>query len=146
MVYSGNADSEDQCFVECSDILLKHWNTYKNRYTDTPRRLFRAIAIHAVSAAAAANGDLEAAVAYGLRSLGQHPNTANEGPILQEYYRETSDKIEQRAIGSWRLNAITPFLGESFARVYISHEKALRFAERQKKTPIVKSTQVSEVH
>lgn len=109
MVYSENVDSEDQCFVEAAEALSKHWNTYKNRYPDTPRALFRAMAIHAVSETASSNPDLEVAVAYGLRSLGEHPNGANEGPILQEYYRETSNKLEQRAIASWRLNQFNPF-------------------------------------
>jgi len=35
--------------------------------------------------------------------------------------------------------------GERFARVYIDRERALRFAERQKKSPVVKSTRISEV-
>jgi hypothetical protein len=109
MVYSENVDSEDQSFVETAEALSKHWNTYKNRYPDTPRALFRAMAIHAVSEAAASDPDLEVAVAYGLRSLGEHPNGANEGPILQEYYREASNKLEQRAISSWRLNQPNPF-------------------------------------
>jgi len=108
MVYSENVDSEDQSFVEAAEALSKHWNTYKNRYPDTPRTLFRAMAIHAVSETASSNPDLEVAVAYGLRSLGEHPNAANEDAILQEYYRETSNKLEQRAIASWRLNQFNP--------------------------------------
>src|ERR1700733_8287331 len=109
MVYSENVDSEDQSFVETGEALSKHWNTYKNRYPDTPRALFRAIAIQAVGETATASPDFEAAVGYGLRSLGQHPNAANEGAILQEYYRDTANKLEQRAIASWRLNALVPF-------------------------------------
>lgn len=35
--------------------------------------------------------------------------------------------------------------GERFARVYIDRERALRFAERQKKSPVVKSTRILEV-
>lgn len=31
---------------------------------------------------------------------------------------------------------------ESFARVYIDHEKAKKFAARQKKSPVVKSTRI----
>lgn len=108
MVYSDNTSSEDQSFVESAEVLSKHWNTYKNRYPDTPRSLFRAMAIHAISETGAAAPDFEAAVTYGLRSLGQHPNAANEGPILQEYYRDISNKLEQRAAASWRLNPLTP--------------------------------------
>jgi hypothetical protein len=109
MVYSVNVDSEDPCFAECADILAKHWGTYRSRYTDTPRALFRAMSIHAVSETAAANPDFLAATTYGLRSLGQHPNAKNEGPILQEYYRNNSDKLEQRAIATWRLATLNPF-------------------------------------
>jgi len=35
--------------------------------------------------------------------------------------------------------------GERFARVYIDRERALRFAERQKRSPVVKSTRILEV-
>jgi hypothetical protein len=35
--------------------------------------------------------------------------------------------------------------GERFARVYIDRERATRFAERQKKSPVVKSTRILEV-
>ena len=35
--------------------------------------------------------------------------------------------------------------GEKFARVYIDRERASRFADRQKKSPVVKSTRIMEV-
>lgn len=35
--------------------------------------------------------------------------------------------------------------GEKFARVYIDRDRAVRFAERQKKSPIVKATRILEV-
>jgi hypothetical protein len=35
--------------------------------------------------------------------------------------------------------------GEKFARVYIDRDRALKFAERQKKSPVVKSTRIMEV-
>jgi len=35
--------------------------------------------------------------------------------------------------------------GEKFARVYIDRERAARFAERQKKSPVVKATRIMEV-
>jgi hypothetical protein len=35
--------------------------------------------------------------------------------------------------------------GEKFARVYIDRERAVRFAERQKKSPVVRATRILEV-
>ena len=35
--------------------------------------------------------------------------------------------------------------GDFFARVYLDAEKARRFATRQKKSPIVKSTRITQV-
>jgi hypothetical protein len=35
--------------------------------------------------------------------------------------------------------------GEKFARVYTDKEKASRFAERQRRSPVVKSVRVSQV-
>lgn len=35
--------------------------------------------------------------------------------------------------------------GEKFARVYIDRERAERFAERQKRSPVVRATRIREV-
>ena len=35
--------------------------------------------------------------------------------------------------------------GEKFARVYIDRERATRFAERQRRSPVVKSARITEV-
>lgn len=35
--------------------------------------------------------------------------------------------------------------GEKFARVYIDRERAERFADRQKRSPVVKATRILEV-
>jgi len=35
--------------------------------------------------------------------------------------------------------------GEKFARVYIDRERGERFAERQKKSPVVKATRILEI-
>lgn len=35
--------------------------------------------------------------------------------------------------------------GEKFARVYIDRERAASFAERQKRSPVVKATRILEV-
>jgi len=35
--------------------------------------------------------------------------------------------------------------GEKFGRVYIDRERAERFADRQKKSPVVKATRITEV-
>ena len=64
------------------------------------RGLFRAMAIHAASETSDKSPDFTAAVAYGLRSLGQHPKTTNEGTILDEYYRDVTQKLEERAVAS----------------------------------------------
>lgn len=36
--------------------------------------------------------------------------------------------------------------GQRFARVYIDRQKAARFAERQKKSPVVRATRIREVN
>jgi len=35
--------------------------------------------------------------------------------------------------------------GERFGRVYTDHEKAARFADRQKRSPVVRSARVTQV-
>jgi hypothetical protein len=36
--------------------------------------------------------------------------------------------------------------GERFARTYTDHKKAISFAERQRKSPVVKMARVTEIH
>lgn len=45
----------------------------------------------------------------------------------------------------WQVTVYYPD-GEKFARVYVNRERAEKFAERQKKSPLVKSTRIREVH
>ena len=40
---------------------------------------------------------------------------------------------------------LTYFDGETFERVYIDREKAAKFAERQKKSPVVKKARVRQL-
>ena len=44
----------------------------------------------------------------------------------------------------WRVT-ISYGKGENFSRVYIDRGKADKFAERQKKSPVVKSVKVTEI-
>lgn len=37
------------------------------------------------------------------------------------------------------------FDGEYFARVYVDHEKARNFSDRQRKSPVVKSTRILQL-
>ena len=45
----------------------------------------------------------------------------------------------------WQVTVYYPD-GEKFARVYVNRERAEKFAERQKKSPLVKATRIREVH
>jgi hypothetical protein len=53
-------------------------------------------------------------------------------------------KDKRRKHRHWQV-VVYYYDGEKFARVYIDREKANRFAERQKKSPVVKSARVVEV-
>src|SRR5713226_5172394 len=57
MVYSGNVDPNDPCFAESAQVLSKHWPTYRNRYTDVPRAIFRGISLQAVDLHSTAHPD-----------------------------------------------------------------------------------------
>jgi hypothetical protein len=58
--------------------------------------------------------------------------------------RSVFGKDKRRKHRHWQ---VTVFYedGEKFARVYIDREKAERFAERQKKSPVVKSTRIAQL-
>jgi hypothetical protein len=64
-------------------------------------------------------------------------------PVLKRK-RTTFGKDRRRKHHHWR---VTVYYGdgEAFARVYINLEKARRFAQRQKKSPVVKRTRITRL-
>jgi len=58
--------------------------------------------------------------------------------------RTNFDSDRRRKHHHWR---VTVYYGdgETFARVYIDLEKARRFAERQKKSPVVERTRITRL-
>jgi len=58
--------------------------------------------------------------------------------------RSEFGKDKRRRHHHWMVT-VTYKDGEKFGRVYIDEEKARRFAERQKKSPVVKSAKVTEL-
>jgi hypothetical protein len=77
--------------------------------------------------------------------------------IFRETWGESSVTTKKKATGSSRFHRdkrrkhrhwqVTVYYhdGEKFARVYIDRDRAERFADRQKKSPMVKSTRILEV-
>jgi hypothetical protein len=101
MVYSVNVDSSDECFTESAEALVKHWPTYKNRYSDVPRELFRAMSLQALVAATKESGALRAAVTYGLRGLDKHPVSNKDGLLLQNWFQQLETDLEKDATAAW---------------------------------------------
>ena len=58
--------------------------------------------------------------------------------------KSTFEKDRRRKHHHW-LVTVYYADGEKFGRVYTDREKASRFAERQRKSPVVKSARVSQV-
>ena len=58
--------------------------------------------------------------------------------------RSEFGKDKRRRHHHWMVT-VTYKDGEKFGRVYIDEDKARRFAERQKKSPVVKSAKVTEL-
>jgi hypothetical protein len=61
--------------------------------------------------------------------------------------RKTTSRLDSDKRRKHRHWQVTVYYkdGEKFARVYIDRDRAHRFAERQKKSPIIKATRVLEV-
>jgi hypothetical protein len=63
-------------------------------------------------------------------------------PKLKKTSRMSRDK--RRKHHHWQVTVYYAD-GEKFARVYIDRDRAQKFAERQKKSPVVKATRIMEV-
>ncbi|MCU1310598.1 MAG: hypothetical protein JWO20_1723 [Candidatus Angelobacter sp.] len=108
MVYSNNVDCEDECFRETGEVLSQHWPTYKNRYTDVPRGIFRGMSLQALDMATQSSPELQVAIGYGLRSLEKLPHTHAEGSLLTEFYEHSETELEARAIARWQIGEMQP--------------------------------------
>jgi len=64
--------------------------------------------------------------------------------IVKKRKRTTLGKDRRRKHKHWQ---VTVFYkdGERFARVYTDHVKALKFAERQRKSPVVRTARVIHI-
>ena len=67
-----------------------------------------------------------------------------EGLLNKRRKRSEFGKDKRRKHHHWMVTVMYKD-GEKFGRVYIDHDKAKRFAERQKKSPVVKSAKVTEL-
>jgi hypothetical protein len=68
-------------------------------------------------------------------------------PRMKKRTKESASRLEydkRRKHRHWQV-VVYYHDGEKFARVYINRERAERFAERQKKSPVVKATRILEV-
>ena len=65
-------------------------------------------------------------------------------PKMKTRYRAKLGRDKRRKHQHWQ---VTLFYqdGERFARIYNDHKKAAGFAERQKKSPVVKMARVREI-
>ena len=64
--------------------------------------------------------------------------------IVRKRKRTRLGKDKRRKDRHWQVT-VYYHDSEKFARVYTDRAKAARFAERQKKSPVVKATRVTEV-
>lgn len=69
-------------------------------------------------------------------------------PVKRRFRRRTPSmfgKDKRRKHRHWQ---VTIFYkdGEKFARVYIDQDKATRFAERQRRSPVVRATRIRQVN
>lgn len=71
--------------------------------------------------------------------------TKQEKPKIRRRRKSKFGKDKRRKHRHWQ---VTVFYqdGEKFARIYIDRDKAIRFAERQKKSPVVRATRVRQVN
>ena len=75
---------------------------------------------------------------------GEPEIVGEEGFLMKKRKRSKFGKDKRRKHRHWM---VTVFYadGEKFGRVYIDREKAIRFAERQKNSPVVRTARVTQL-
>jgi hypothetical protein len=71
--------------------------------------------------------------------------TSPRGRILKKKRKKASFSSDRRRRHHHWLVTVYYADGEKFGRVYTDRDKAARFAERQRKSPVVKSARVSQL-
>lgn len=104
VVLGQNTLSDDPCFSEVGSVLEKHWPTYKNRFKDVPRQIFRAIALDALDGAASENREVATAISYTTRTVKLPNPGTREDAVLREFVDAVQNSAEQAALENWSVD------------------------------------------
>jgi hypothetical protein len=100
--------TDDPVFAEVHTAIVGHWNTYRSRFADSPRQLYRAVLLEAL--ASATTKDDAAAGAFALTAANVIPRVAaaTEAEVWEAIISDARRAVETRAASEWTGDYATP--------------------------------------
>ena len=92
--------SDDPVIMRVGTAVEKHWATYSNAFSDTPRQILRAIILDALQGAGK-DAVLAAAIRLTGDSYLSYADLGNERAIVEEFLLELRDQAEAKAADEW---------------------------------------------
>jgi hypothetical protein len=107
VVFAPDVAPDDASFLDVAQRLEIHWKTYRNRFKDVPRQLFKAVSLEAVRSAIDSNENLKFAVAYAVRTVFRPGAAIREQKLLAEFAAMLDAQLEEAARNRWEVQAST---------------------------------------
>jgi GTPase-associated system helical domain len=113
VVLSSDVSPADPTFDEVGSAVQSHWETYRNRFPEAPRELFKAVSLQALSLASESSEQIAFGIAYAWRTAQPPSGATREQQIASSLFQKLDAELESRALQSWTFshNGADPFNG-----------------------------------
>lgn len=97
----------DSTFTEVSECVENHWKTYKNRFPEVPRQVFKAVSLQALSLFRdSGEAPAKFGVGYIWRSIKTHDQPVREQVTIRRVLDGFESDLEEHAAQLWTVPAI----------------------------------------
>ena len=96
-----DVDTDEPILREVEAFLQKHWNTFKNKFPDTPRQIIRPVIFEGLRAASESDPAVAVIVWLTGSSYFPHANLGREKEICSEFLLQMGRVAEEKAAQDW---------------------------------------------
>ena len=100
-----NIPASEPMLEEVEELLKKKWPLVRNKYTDRPSTLLRAIILESLYSLMLENKVIANLIWLTGSNLFVFVNTSNETPIVQQWLKEAGELAEKNAVAEWELTS-----------------------------------------
>jgi len=102
VVSADDPSPTDASFADVAQHVEKHWNTYRNRFPEVPRQLFKAVSLQALSIVGGhEDNSAKFAMGYIRRSIPAHADDVRERATIRRVLDKFDSDLEVHASKTW---------------------------------------------